>query len=71
MIIIPCSATFELQDLVFAYKYIDGKAVSSRLSVALTDDGRNYIVNSGLEEGDIIISEGVGLIRDGQDITLK
>lgn len=71
VIIIPCSATFELQDLVFAYKYINGKAVSSRLSVALTDDGRNYIVNSGLEEGDIIISEGVGLIRDGQDITLK
>ena len=71
VIIIPCSATFELQDLVFAYKYIDGKAVSSRLAVTLTDDGRNYIVNSGLEEGDIIISEGVGLIRDGQNITLK
>ena len=68
VIIIPCSATFELQDLVFAYRYADGKAVSSRLSVTLTDDGRNYIVNSGLEEGDIIISEGVGLIRDGQQI---
>lgn len=71
VILIPCSATFELQDLVFAYKYVDGKAVATRLSVQLSDDGKNYLVRSGLKIGDIIITEGVGLIRDNQTITLK
>ncbi len=71
VIIIPCSATFELQDLIFAYKYEDGKSKSARLNVRLSDDGKSYIVNEGLGKGDIIITEGVGLIRDGQEITLK
>lgn len=70
-ILIPCTATFELQDAVFAYRYKDGKAVSTRLSVTLTDDGKKYLVNSGLRQGDIIITEGVGMIRDNQQITLK
>lgn len=71
VVLIPCSATFELQDLVFAYKYVDGKAVATRLSVQLSDDGKNYLVRSGLKTGDTIITEGVGLIRDNQTITLK
>ncbi len=71
VMLIPCEATFELQDLIFAYKYIDGKTKSAKLSVRLTDDGQSYIVNDGLAAGDIIITEGVGLIRDGQEITLK
>ena len=71
IILIPCSATFELQDLIFAYKYVDGKAVSTRLNVEPTDDGKNYLVRDGLKAGDIIITEGVGLIRDNQAIQLK
>lgn len=71
VIVIPCSATFELQDLIFAYRYIDGKAVATRIEVTLSDDGKNYIVRSGLNNGDVIITEGVGLINDGQDIVLK
>lgn len=70
-ILIPCSATFELQDLVFAYKYVDGKAVATRLNVKLSDDGKSYLVQKGLQAGDIIVTEGVGLIRDNQAITLK
>ncbi|MBQ8442937.1 MAG: efflux RND transporter periplasmic adaptor subunit [Bacteroides sp.] len=71
VIMIPCSATFELQDLVFAYKYVDGKAVATRLSVKLSNDGKHYLVQSGLKLGDVIVTEGVGLIRDNQAITLK
>ncbi len=71
VIVIPCSATFELQDLIFAYKYVDGKTKSTRLNVQLTDDGKSYIVKDGLTAGDIIITEGVGLIRDCQEIKLK
>jgi len=34
-------------------------------------DGRTYIVRSGLEAGDRIITEGVGLLRDGMLIETK
>lgn len=71
VIMIPCSATFELQDLIFAYKYVDGKAVATRLDVRLSDDGKHYLVQRGLQVGDIIVTEGVGLIRDNQEIKIK
>lgn len=71
VIMIPCSATFELQDLIFAYKYADGKAVATRLDVKLSDDGKHYLVQEGLQAGDIIVTEGVGLIRDNQEIKIK
>ncbi len=71
VLVIPCSATFEIQDLIFVYKYEEGKTRSTRLKVQITDDGKNYIVKEGLKSGDIIITEGVGLIRDGQEIKLK
>ncbi len=67
-LVIPCSVTFELQDLICAWKVEDGKAVMAKLSVRLTDDGKNYVVKSGLSEGDTIVSEGVGLIHDGEII---
>ena len=70
-LIIPCSATFELQDQVFAYKIIDRKAVATRLVTSLTDDGKRYVVKSGLEPGDTILAEGVGMVRDGQEIRTK
>ncbi len=66
--VIPCSATFELQDIVCAWKVIDGKAVTAKLSVRLTDDGKSYVVKSGLADGDVIVSEGVGLVHEGQTV---
>lgn len=70
-IVIPCSATFELQDQIFAYRIVDGKTRSVRLTVKLTDDGKNYVVTSGLDAGDVILAEGVGMVREGQEIQVK
>ena len=67
-IVIPCTATFELQDIVCAWKVVDGKAATAKLSVRLTDDGKSYIVRSGLAEGDRIVSEGVGLLHENQEV---
>ena len=44
---------------------VDGKAVSTLISVAGINDGREYVVLDGLKAGDEIISEGAGLIREG------
>ena len=40
----------------------------AKLSVKLSDDGKSYIVKAGPSEGDTIVSEGVGLIHDGEII---
>lgn len=49
----------------FAYKVVDGKAVSTPIEVFEINDGKEYIVESGLSEGDVIVSEGAGLLKDG------
>lgn len=65
IMIIPKVATFELQDKIFAYKVIDGKASSSELKIYPLDNGIEYIVESGLDVGDVIVAEGAGLLREG------
>ena len=65
---IPQSATYELQDRIFVYKVVDGKASSTEIHVAPQNNGVEYIVESGLEVGDIIVAEGAGLIKEGTPI---
>ena len=67
-IVIPQTATYELQDRIFVYKVIDGKASASEIHVAPQNNGTEYIVTSGLTVGDIIIAEGAGLIKEGTPI---
>lgn len=64
-IVIPQSATYELQDKVFVYKIVNGKTQSAQIKVFGINNGKEYIVESGLEVGDVIIAEGAGLLRDG------
>ena len=62
---------FELQDKKFVYRVIEGKTSQTEISVAPLDDGKSYIVEDGLNEGDIIIAEGAGLIKEGTVIKTK
>lgn len=68
---IPQSATYELQDKVYAYRVTDGKVHAVRLSVEPVKETNSYIVLSGLSVGDVIVTEGVGNLRDGEEIRLK
>lgn len=68
VIVIPQSATYELQNRVFAYRVVDDKAQSTPITVNKLNDGKRYIVESGLSAGDVIIAEGAGLIRDGEEV---
>ena len=70
-IVIPKSATYELQDRIFVYKVVDGKASATEILVASQDNGIEYIVEKGLAVGDIIVSEGAGLIKEGTPIKVK
>lgn len=70
---IPQNATFEIQDMKFVYVVGDSAKVHTRpISVAPQNDGKKFIVTSGLQPGDVIVTEGVGIsISDGMTITPK
>lgn len=70
-IVVPMTATVELQDKVIAYRLKNGKTQAAYLTVDRLNDGNNFIVRNGLSVGDTIVSEGVGLVREGMDITPK
>lgn len=63
--VIPQTATYELQDKGFVYKVVDGKTQSTQVKVFEVNDGKEYIVESGLKMGDVIIAEGAGLLSNG------
>ena len=67
-IAIPQTATVRMQDKTIVYKVVDGKAVSTLITVAGINDGREYVVLSGLKAGDEIVSEGAGLVREGMQV---
>lgn len=70
-IVVPMTATVELQDKIIAYRLKNGQAKATYLTVERFNDGNNFIVRQGLSVGDTIVAEGVGLVREGMSITLK
>ncbi len=64
-IVIPQGGMYEIQNRIFAFKVIDGKAVSTPIEVFEINNGTEYIVEKGLQAGDVIVSEGAGLLKDG------
>jgi len=70
-VVIPQQATFEVQDKVYAYKVENGTAKATIIGVFEISNGKEYIVESGLMEGDTIIIEGIGLLRDDTPVKIK
>lgn len=70
-ILIPQSATYEVQDMKFCYVVGDSSKVHSvPITIADENDGKNYIVTGGLKPGDVIVTEGVGVsVKD--DMVIK
>lgn len=74
-IVIPRSATYEIQDKHFVYKVVkeaDGSysAVSSEVATYRLDNS-SYLIDEGLQDGDIIVLEGVSKMRNGMKIAPK
>ena len=69
--VIPQHATFEVQDKVYAYKVENGIVKSTIIGVFQISNGKEYIVESGLVEGDTIAVEGIGMLRDNSPIKIK
>ena len=68
-IIVPQSATFELQDKLFTVIVgKDGKTKNANITVLENTAGNYYVVKSGLQSGDQIVLEGVAALKDGTEI---
>ncbi|PXY46662.1 efflux RND transporter periplasmic adaptor subunit [Flavobacterium hydrophilum] len=68
-IIVPQSATFELQDKIFAVTVgKDGKTKNVNITKLENTAGNYYVVTSGLKTGDQIVLEGVASLKDGSEI---
>ena len=69
VILVPQSATFELQDKLFAVVVgKDGKTKNVNLTVKENTAGNFYVIESGLKAGDQIVLEGVSSLKDGTQI---
>jgi membrane fusion protein (multidrug efflux system) len=68
-LLIPQSATFELQDKIFAYLVMPGnRVISANITTTPTNDGKFFIVHSGLKKGDEILTNGFNL-KDSTIVT--
>ena len=47
------------------------KATSSTIAVDQDFERQEYIVNSGLTPGDVIVAEGVGLLREARPLSSR
>ena len=69
IIIIPQYATQEIQDKKFVYVVQPDSTVKyTEISISPLNDGQNFIVTSGLNSGDRIVTEGVQTLSDGRKI---
>ena len=68
-LMVPQKATSEIQDKKFVYVLQpDSTVKNTPVEVFNLDDGKNYVVTSGLRAGDRIVVEGVATLKDGAKI---
>ena len=73
VISIPQASTFEIQGLKYCFIVDDsGKLTQTPITVNPNDDGKNYIITSGIKPGQTVLIEGVGIsAKDGMQIKPK
>lgn len=70
VILIPQSATVEIQDKKFVYVLQpDSTLKYTEVQISELNDGQRYIVTGGLKDGDKIVLDGVQNLKNGQKIS--
>lgn len=65
-IVIPQKVTYEVQGIYFAYVVgADNKLEAVEIKVIEVPGGQDYIVESGLKVGDVVLTEGIGKFKAG------
>lgn len=69
VILVPQSATVEIQDKKFVYILQPDNTVKyTEIAISNLENGKFYLVTEGLKAGDKIVMEGVQNLKDGQAI---
>ncbi len=69
-VIIPQDAVSQVQDKYFVYVVGKDNTVKyTPVTINSNNDGKNYIITSGLNVGDRIVIQGITSLTDGQKIT--
>ena len=68
-IVIPQDAVMQVQDKFFVYVVgKDNKVKYTPVTINPENDGKNYIIQSGLKQGETIVVYGVSTLSDGMEI---
>ncbi|MGL6022556.1 MAG: efflux RND transporter periplasmic adaptor subunit [Chitinophagaceae bacterium] len=68
VLLVSQKATFDIQDKKLLYK-IDSSGIVHATNITVNSEaGSNYVVSSGIKEGDMILIEGVTRVKDGDKI---
>jgi membrane fusion protein (multidrug efflux system) len=68
VLIVPESATVELQDKVFVFAVADSNKVKKLPITIIGKSGTNYLIKDGIKAGDQIVLSGFDHLQDGQVI---
>jgi membrane fusion protein, multidrug efflux system len=72
VLIIPQSATYELQNKIFAYRVDSAnKVISIAIDPLPSDNGKSFLVTNGIKPGDRIVVAGINSLRNGATIIPK
>ncbi len=65
-LLVPQSATYQIQGKIFVYTAgADNKVHSAAIQVNPSTSGHSYVVEQGIKPGDKIVVEGVGNLSEG------
>ena len=68
-IVVPVTATVQMQDKFKVYLVDkDNIAHEQLVTTEPLSNGKEYVIKDGLKVGDVIVAEGAGMLKDGQDI---
>lgn len=67
-LIVPQSATVEMQDKIFVFTVADSNKVKKMPISIIGKSGTNYLVKEGIKSGDQIVLSGLDRLQEGQEI---
>lgn len=69
--LVPASATIEMQDKVFVFVLDkDNKATKQPITI-IGKSGNNYLVSTGVQAGDRIVTSDINHLQEGQEVVPK
>ena len=70
-IVIPQKATYDIQDKKVVFTVDTDNTVHATIIKVLNNTSDSFIIDGGLDEGDRIVLDGVGKVRDGDKIQIN